>query len=311
MRFLRFSRRTEEAYLHWIKRFILWSGKRHPKEMGENEVRAFLTYLAAERNVAAATQSQALNALFFLYREVISAPIEWIDGFQRSQRPKRLPEVLSREETKQVLDELTGTHRLIAQLLYGTGLRLMEGLRLRVKEIDFGRRMITVHEGKGFKDRTTMLPESLEEPLKRHLERAKQLHEQDRAAQLPGVWLPRALATKYPNAGKQWAWQWVFPSADPSLDPETKVRRRHHLNEASFQRAIKVAALKAVPSKRATAHTLRHSFATHLLEAGTDIRTLQELLGHKDVRTTQVYTHVMRKPGIGVRSPLDGLGVMD
>jgi integron integrase len=305
MRYRHLARRSEETYLGWIKRFIVWSGKRHPKEMGAVEVRGFLTHLAAERNVAVATQAQALNALVFLYREVVPTELEWIGDFERAKRPKRLPEVLSREEVGRVLAELPGTYGLIAKVLYGAGLRLMEGLRLRVKDVDFARGRIVLREGKGAKDRVTVLPESLRALLSNHLERVRGLYREDRRNGVAGVWMPGSLAVKWPKAGTEWAWQWVFPSAELSRDPESGVVRRHHLNEATFQRAMKAAALKAVPTKRATAHTLRHSFATHLLEAGTDIRTLQQLLGHKDVATTQIYTHVMVKPGLGVRSPLD------
>lgn len=305
MRYRHLSHRTEEAYLHWIRRFIIWSGKRHPREMGAAEVRGFLTHLAAERNVAVATQSQALNALAFLYREVVPQEIGWIGDFERAHRPRRLPEVLTREETRRLLDLLPGTNGLIARLLYGAGLRLMEGLRMRIKDVDFGRGLILVHDGKGMKDRVTMLPEALRMPLRTHLERVRDLHEEDRRQAVPGVALPDALQAKFPRAGTEWAWQWVFPSKELSRDPVTGLLRRHHLHEAAFQRAMKRAALEAVPHRRATAHTLRHSFATHLLESGADIRTLQELLGHKDVATTQIYTHVLAKPGLGVKSPLD------
>jgi integron integrase len=274
--------------------------------MGAPEVRAFLTHLAAERNVAAATQNQALNALVFLYREVIGGELEWLDGFEPAKRGQRLPEVLSRQEVQSVLCQLKGTHALIARLLYGTGLRLMEGLRLRTKDIDFARGQIVVRAGKGDKDRATMLPEALRETLKAHLHRVRELHEKDVAAGGGEVWLPKALAVKYPRAPREWAWQWVFPSAELSTDPRSGRRRRHHVSDAGVQRAIKLAARVAGLERRVTPHVLRHSFATHLLEAGTDIRTLQELLGHKDVSTTQIYTHVMQKPGIGVKSPLDG-----
>ncbi len=305
MRYRHLSPRTEEAYLHWIRRFIVWSGKRHPREMGAPEVRGFLTHLAAERNVAVATQNQALNALVFLYREVVPGELGWIGNFERAQRPRRLPQVLSREEVRRLLEALPGTYGLIGRLLYGTGLRLMEGLRLRIKDLDFGRGLIVVHEGKGLKDRVTMLPESLRAPLQAQLVRVRELHGEDRRQAVPGVALPTALQAKFPNAGTEWAWQWVFPSQELSSDPVTKLLRRHHVHEAGFQRAMKRAALEAVPHKRASAHTLRHSFATHLLESGTDLRTLQELLGHQDVATTQIYTHVLAKPGLGVRSPLD------
>jgi integron integrase len=348
LRFKQMSPRTEEAYVDWIRRFIVWArdhapaapgakpphpqplshpmgegsigfslpsagaerekrngGWRHPREMGTAEVRGFLTYLAVERKVAAATQNQALNGLVFLYREVIGGELGWLDGFEPAKRGARLPEVLSRAEVLAVLRQLVGTQGLIGRLLYGTGLRLLEGLRLRVKDVDFARNQIGVRGGKGEQDRVTMLPESLREELRAHLHRVRELHEQDVRAGLGRVWLPKALAVKYPRAAQEWGWQWVFPSAELSVDPETKVRRRHHVSDAGVQRAIKQAAARAGLVKRVSPHVLRHSFATHLLEGGTDIRTLQELLGHKDVATTQIYTHVMQKPGLGVRSPLD------
>jgi len=304
-RFLHFSIRTEEAYCNWIRRFIVWSGKRHPKEMGESEVRAFLTHLANDRNVAASTQNQALNALLFLYQKVLLHDLPWVGDFERARRPKRIPEVLTREEVRRLLGQLTGTHHLVASLLYGTGLRLLEALRLRVKDIDFGQGIIIVRDGKGDKDRVTMLPESLITPLKAQLHTARELHDTDRRAGLPGVWLPEALAVKYPAAPLEWAWFWVFPASDLSTDPRSQARRRHHIHETSLQRAVTAAVRAAELGKRASSHTLRHSFATHLLESGTDIRTVQELLGHKDVATTQLYTHVMKKPGPGVKSPLD------
>ncbi len=242
----------------------------------------------------------------FLYREVIGGELGWLDGFEPAKRGARLPEVLSRAEVQAVLNQLAGTQGLIGRLLYGTGLRLLEGLRLRVKDVDFARRQIVVRAGKGDKDRVTMLPESLREELKAHLHRVRELHEQDVGAGFGAVWLPKALAVKYPQAAREWIWQWVFPSAEMSVDPISRARRRHHVSDAGVQRALKLAAQKAGVTRRVSPHVLRHSFATHLLEGGTDIRTLQELLGHKDVSTTQIYTHVMQKPGLGVRSPLDG-----
>lgn len=309
LRYKQLSYRTEESYVGWIRRFVVWSGKRHPREMGAAEVQAFLTHLAADRNVAAATQNQALNALVFLYREVIGGELGWLDGFEPARRGRRLPEVLSRAETRAVLDQLTGTPGLIARLLYGTGLRLTEGLRLRVKDLDFARGQILVRGGKGDKDRVTILPECLRAELLRQLDSARITHARDRQAGVAGVWLPKALAVKFPGAAKEWGWQWVFPSAELSTDPVTGVRRRHHVSDAAVQQAVKRAALQAGCARRVTPHTLRHCFATHLLEAGTDIRTVQDLLGHEDLSTTQIYTHVMQKPGVGVRSPLDaGMG---
>jgi integron integrase len=306
LRFKQMAARTEESYVDWIRRFIVWSGKRHPREMGAAQVRGFLTHLAVDRKVAAATQNQALNALVFLYREVVGGELGWVDGFEPAKRGQRLPEVLSRNEVQAVLAQMSGTHALIARLLYGTGLRLMEALRLRVKEIDFARGQVVVRAGKGDKDRATMLPDSLKAGLQAHLHRVRELHEKDRAAGYGEVWLPKGLAVKYPRAAQEWAWQWVFPSAELSIDPLDGRRRRHHVSDAGVQRTIKMAAKKAALNKPATCHTLRHSFATHLLENGYDIRTVQDLLGHKDVSTTQIYTHVMAKPGLGVRSPLDG-----
>ncbi|HEY2952917.1 MAG TPA: integron integrase [Verrucomicrobiae bacterium] len=306
LRFKQMSLRTEEAYVDWIRRFILWSGKRHPRQMGTEEVRGFLTHLAVERHVAAATQNQALNALVFLYREVIGGELGWLDGFEPAKRGARLPEVLSRAEVQSVLKQLTGTQGLIGRLLYGTGMRLLEGLRLRVKDVNFTRNQIVVRAGKGDKDRVTMLPETLREQMMAHLHRVRELHDQDVRAGFGEVWLPKALSVKYPGAAREWIWQWVFPSAGLSVDPVSGVRRRHHVSDAGVQRALKLAAQAAGVARRVSPHVLRHSFATHLLESGYDIRTVQELLGHQNVATTQIYTHVMSKPGIGVRSPLDG-----
>jgi integron integrase len=306
-RFKQMALRTEQSYIDWIRRFIVWSGKRHPREMGAAEVRGFLTYLAVKRNVAASTQNQALNALVFLYREIIGGDLGWIGEFEPAKRPARVPEVLSRAEVTKVLEAMTGTPQLIAQLLYGTGMRLLEGLRLRVKDLDFGRGQIVVRDGKGMKDRVTVFPEMLRERLRSHLQRVRGLYEQDLEAGLVDVWLPHALSVKYPRASQEWGWQWVFPSAELSTDPRSGKRRRHHVTDASIQRAVKEGAFKARLAKRASPHVLRHSFATHLLEGGYDIRTVQELLGHSDVSTTMIYTHVMQKPGMGVRSPLDAV----
>jgi integron integrase len=305
IRLRHYSLRTEEAYVNWIRRFIFFHRKRHPRDMGATEVRAFLEHLANEGQVASATQHQAASALLFLYLQVLKVQLEGIDEALRPKRPARLPTVLTREEVARLLAVLEGTHQLIGRLLYGTGMRLLEGLRLRVKDIDFARNQMVVREGKGFKDRVTMLPGSLKAELQRHLERARILHEQDLKAGLGAVYLPYALAEKYPNADREWAWQWMFPAKTIGSDPRTGARRRHHVHENAVQKAIKEAVRRAGLDKPASCHTLRHSFATHLLEAGYDIRTVQELLGHKDVATTQIYTHVMQQPGIGVRSPLD------
>lgn len=306
MRFQHLAIRTEQSYLDWIRRFIVWNGKRHPREMGADEVRAFLGHLASERNVAASTQNQALNALVYLYQQVLGIELESFRDFHRAKRPSRAPCVLSREETGRLLAQLRGIHGLIGRLLYGTGLRLLEGLRLRVKDVDFARGQIIVRDGKGDKDRVTLLPESLVTSLRAQLHQSKELFDQDAREGIGPVWLPHALAAKYPKAGFQWVWQWVFPSSERSIDPRSGVKRRHHIADASVQRAMREAVEKSGINKRASCHTLRHSFATHLLEDGYDIRTVQELLGHADVSTTMIYTHVMAKPGLGVRSPLDG-----
>jgi integron integrase len=300
-----YSLRTEQAYTHWIKRYIYFHGKRHPVEMGAAEVEAFLSSLAVDRQVAASTQKQALAALLFLYREVLGVDLPWLDGVTRAKQRVHVPVVLTQAEVKRMLDWLEGTPGLMARLLYGSGMRLMECVRLRVKDIDFERHEITVREGKGGKDRRTMLPASLAEPLQAHLQRVRALFDGDRALGMPGVQMPDALARKYPDAAASWGWFWVFPSTSLSVDPRSGVRRRHHAHEQVLQRAIKRAVHAAGIAKPATTHTLRHSFATHLLEAGYDIRTVQELLGHADVSTTMIYTHVLNKGGRGVTSPLD------
>ena len=305
IRLKHYSIRTEQAYVDWIKRFILHFGKRHPRELGAADVEAFLTHLAVAGNVAASTQNQAKSALLFLYREVLETELPWLDNVERARAPKRLPVVLTREEVQGVLGRLTGTHWLIASLLYGAGLRIMEGLRLRVKDVEFSRREILVRDGKGFKDRVTMLPAALAAPLAEHLERVKALHGRDLAAGRGAVYLPYALERKYPGSARDWAWQYVFPSANLSADPRTGIERRHHLQDQAVQRAMRQAVRDAGVNKPATPHTLRHSFATHLLEGGYDIRTVQELLGHADVSTTMIYTHVLNKGGRGVTSPLD------
>lgn len=302
-----YSRRTGEAYAHWIRRFILFHGRRHPREMGEAEVTAFLNHLATGRNVAPGTQNQALSAILFLYREVLGLELGWLDGLVRASRPPRLPVVLTRAEVERLLAQLTGTKWLIASLLYGSGLRVMECLRLRVKDVDLSYRQILVRDGKGEKDRVTMLPGKLVEPLRAHLGRVRLLHARDLREGYGEVSLPYALSRKYPRAGREWCWQFVFPSKHRSPDPDDGVMRRHHLYESVPQRAIKEAAAAAGIAKPVSCHTLRHSFATHLLEAGYDIRTVQELLGHSDVSTTMIYTHVLNRGGRGVASPLDRL----
>lgn len=307
IRLKHYSIRTEEAYVQWVKRFILFHKKRHPSEMGAIEVEAFLTHLAVKENVAASTQNQARSALLFMYKEVLGHELPWLNNVEQAQKPKRLPVVLAVDEVRLVLSELQGVHWLVASLLYGSGLRLMEALRLRVKDVDLKRGEVLVREGKGFKDRVTMLPKIVFEPLRGHLLQVQALHKQDLAEGLGEVFLPYALSRKYPNAGKEWGWQYVFPSARVSTDPRSNKMRRHHLADETIQRAVKAACRKAGISKPATPHTLRHSFATHLLEGGYDIRTVQELLGHESVATTMIYTHVLNKGGRGVGSPLDVL----
>ncbi|AJF06303.1 integron integrase [Geoalkalibacter subterraneus] len=300
-----YSLRTEETYTAWVRRFILFHNKRHPQEMGADEVRQFLTYLAVRQNVAASTQNQALNALVFLYKQVLGTDLGDLGEVVRAKKPQKLPLVLTRDEVQRLLTGLTGTHWLMAGLLYGSGLRLLECLRLRVQDIDFGYGQITVRRGKGDKDRRTMLPQSLIEPLQRQIALVRQLHERDLADGYGRVYLPEALARKYPAAPAKLGWQYLFPSSKLSRDPRSGETRRHHLSESVLQNAVKQAVRSAGLNKPASCHTLRHSFATHLLEDGYDIRTVQELLGHQDVRTTMIYTHVLNKGGQGVRSPLD------
>ena len=305
IRLKHYSIRTEQVYVDWIKRFVLHFDKRHPSEMGAREVEAFLTHLAVHGKVAAATQNQAKSALLFLYREILDQNLPWLENVERAKTPKRLPVVLTQAEVQSVLSRLSGTHWLVAGLLYGAGLRIMEALRLRVKDVEFSRGEILVREGKGFKDRVTMLPAAVAVPLKAHLNQVRDLHEQDVAEGFGEVYLPYALDRKYPNAGRDWGWQYVFPSKNRSVDPRSGVVRRHHVQDQAIQRAIRQVVRDAGIAKPATPHTLRHSFATHLLQAGYDIRTVQELLGHSDVSTTMIYTHVLNKGGRGVTSPLD------
>lgn len=309
IRLKHYSIRTEQAYVDWIKRYILHFDKQHPKDLGAAEVEAFLTHLAVVGKVSANTQNQAKSALLFLYKEVLGVELPWLDNVQQAKAPKRLPVVLSQEEVAKILSRLEGTNHLVVSLLYGTGMRILEALRLRVKDIDFARKEILIRDGKGFKDRVTMLPVSLIKPLQIHLARVKSLHEADLANGYGAVFLPFALAKKYPYAAHDWAWQYVFPSSKLAVDPRSDdaVTRRHHVQDQAIQRAVRQAVLDAGVTKPATPHTFRHSFATHLLEGGYDIRTVQELLGHSDVSTTMIYTHVLNKGGRGVGSPLDSL----
>lgn len=308
VRYLHYSLRTEEAYVYWIRAFILFHGKQHPRALGLPEIEAFLAHLANERQVAASTHKQALSALIFLYDKVLGqGPLPWLKEIGRPKASLRLPVVLTPTEVAQVLSAVDSRYRLIGQLLYGTGMRLLEGLRLRVKDIDFGHGAIIVRDGKGSKDRTVMLPDSLSQALRTQLQHAHLLWEQDHAANRAGVWLPNALEAKHRHLGQTWGWQWVFPSVDVSVCPRTGVERRHHVLDKTFQRAFKKAVGLAQLTKPATPHTLRHSFATHLLQARYDIRTVQELLGHSDVSTTMIYTHVLKVGGGGVQSPLDML----
>ena len=300
-----YSIRTEATYVDWVRRFILFHDKRHPQELGAPEVAAFLTHLAVDRSVSPSTQNQAKSALLFLYKVVLCLQLPWLDEIVAAKDARRLPVVLTPSEVRGLLHELSGTMGLVASLLYGTGMRLLEALRLRIKDVDFERREILVRDGKGAKDRVTVLPENLMLPLREQMTRARALHARDLSEGLGAVWLPDALAVKYPSAPKAWGWQWVFPSASKSVDPRTGVQRRHHLNEASVQKAVSIAARRAGIVKPCSPHVLRHSFATHLLQAGYDIRTVQELLGHSDVSTTMIYTHVLNRGGRGVRSPLD------
>jgi integron integrase len=305
LRLRHYSIRTEQAYIHWIKQFIIFHDKRHPSEMAEPEISIFLSHLAQDKNVAVSTQNQALSAILFLYRDVLRLALRQIENVERAKKPSKLPIVFTREEVRAVLAHLEGTKWLIVSLLYGSGLRLMECLRLRVKDLDFQYNQIVVRDGKGGKDRVTILPETLKESLFRHLERVKALHQLDLKEGFGQVYLPFALERKYPSASRQWGWQYLFPAPKRSVDPRTGKVRRHHLAENVIQKAVSAAIQKAGIAKPGSCHSFRHSFATHLLESGYDIRTVQELLGHKDVSTTMIYTHVLNRGGKGVRSPLE------
>jgi integron integrase len=305
IRIRHYSIRTEQAYVQWIRRFILFHGKRHPRELGAPELTAFLSNLAMQANVAASTQNQALHAILFLYRDVLKMNLPWLADVQRAKKPQRLPVVFTRDEVKALLGQLEGTTWLMAMLTYGSGLRLLECLRLRIKDVDFHYKQLLVRDAKGQKDRVTMLPSALIDPMRTHLARVRQRHEMDLREGFGRVYLPHALAAKYPSADREWGWQYVFPSSRRSIDPRDGSERRHHAPEDALQRAVKLAIRKAGIVKPGSVHTLRHSFATHLLESGYDIRTVQELLGHADVKTTMIYTHVLNRGGRGVVSPVD------
>lgn len=314
IRYLHYSLNTEQVYLYWVRFFVRWHGRngamRHPREMGAAEIEAFLTMLATERKVSPATHNQALSALLFLYREVLDIDLPWLNDFQRPAHKRRIPCVLTHDEVARVFAQLEGETALLARLLYGTGMRLMEGLRLRVKDVDFDRHVIIIREAKGNKDRVVMLPRSLAPALRAQMLAARAQWEADRHGQRSGVETPHALGSKYPDVGRTWGWFWMFPSPTLSVDPRSGIRRRHHLFEERLQRALKRAVIHAGICKPVSVHTLRHSFATHLLQAGTDIRTVQELLGHSDVSTTMIYTHVLKVAAGGTASPLDALNAL-
>ncbi len=314
IRYKHYSLKTEEAYLYWVRFFVRWHGRagvmRHPREMGANEVQQFLQMLANERRVSVSTHNQALSALLFMYRELLGQNLPWMKDIQRPTRPRRIPSVLTQAEVSALLGAMDGEVALLGKLLYGTGMRLMEGLRLRVKDLDFDRQVVVVREAKGGKDRVVMLPRSLRDAMSAQVAGAKEVWSRDRAAGAAPVDVPDALAAKYPDLGRRWGWFWVFPAARPSVDPRSQVQRRHHLFEERLQRAVKLACASAHIHKPVSVHTLRHSFATHLLQAGTDIRTVQELLGHSDVSTTMIYTHVLKVAAGGTTSPLDAVSAL-
>ena len=305
LRTLHYSYRTEQQYIHWIRRYVRWSGMRHPRDLGSAELEAFLTHLAVDRHVSASTQNQALAALLFLYQKVLGMELPWLQDIVRARRPERLPTVLSRDEVRAVIGRLGGEYRLVASLLYGCGFRLRECLSLRIKDVDFEYRQVVIRDAKGARDRVTILPDSLVDPLRTHLVQVRERHGRAMSDGYGGVELPEALERKYPNAPYEWGWQYVFPAASPSRDPRSGAWRRHHLYPDTVQRHIRAAVRAAGIVRPASCHTFRHCFATHLLERGYDIRTVQELLGHRDVKTTQIYTHVMRKGANAVQSPLD------
>jgi len=309
LRLRHYSQRTEDSYISWVRRFVKSSGMRHPRELGAADVSQFLSHLAVDGKVSASTQNQALAAIVFLYRDVLNMPVGWLNGLVRAKRPARVPVVFTRDEVRQLFAHLLcgSSARLVIEVLYGSGMRLLEALRLRVKDVDFGQHQITVRGGKGDRDRHTVLPDRLAGALLRHLAEVRTRHERDAAAGAGLVALPGALGLKYPNAGREWGWQWVFPAGRMYEDRPTGQRRRHHLHETVVQRAFKEALRASRIPKAASCHTLRHSFATHLLESGYDIRTVQELLGHRSVETTMIYTHVLNRGGLGVKSPVDTL----
>lgn len=311
IRLKQYSRRTEETYAQWVRAYILFHKKRHPREMGVTEINQFITHLVVDRKASASTQNQALSAILFLYRNLLNVELDdSVLNFVRPKRGKRVPTVLSAQEARAIISRLTGPYKLMVQLMYGSGLRLMECLRLRVKDLDFDNRRILVYDGKGGDDRVTMLPDSVSSALREHLAQVRALHQKDLSRGLGSVYIPDGLDKKYPAAQKQWIWQYVFPASTLSTDPETGITRRHHIHETALQRSIREATQLAKVNKRVTPHTFRHSFATHLLQNGYDIRTVQELLGHKDVKTTMIYTHVLQRGGLAVKSPLDDPAVM-